>query len=54
MRVLEAVGEPALPRLCALLTSDRPTVAGPAAGALLAAADLPEEEHARLSAKFGP
>ncbi|RKS09570.1 pRiA4b ORF-3-like protein [Nocardiopsis sp. Huas11] len=54
MRVLEAVGEPALPHLRALLTSDRPTVAGLAAGALLAAADLPEEEHSRLCAEFGP
>ena len=52
--VLHEVGEQALPELRALLGSDRPTVAGLAAGALLASGALPEEEHAQLLAEYGP
>ncbi|WP_017582930.1 plasmid pRiA4b ORF-3 family protein [Nocardiopsis valliformis] len=54
LRVLEFAGEPALPVLRGLLDSDRISVAALAAGAVLAAADLPEEEHSRLSERYGP
>lgn len=52
--VLSAAGEGVLPELRALLGSDRPTVAGLAASALLSSAEVQEEEFEALNAEHGP
>lgn len=52
--ILHEVGEQALPELRVLLGSDRPEVAGLAAGVLLSSRSLSEEEHGRLLTEYGP
>lgn len=51
--VLGSAGEEVVPELRALLGSDRRTVAGLAAGALLSHPDLPEEEAEALNDEYG-